>query len=182
MKFTATRIPEVVMIEPVVHEDSRGFFMETWQKEKFAEAGINAVFVQDSHSRSSYGALRGLHYQLSQSQGKLVRVMQGEAFDVAVDIRRSSPTCGQWVARLLSAENRKLLWIPSGFAHGFLVLSETVDFEYRMTEFYAPEHQRTIRWDDPDLAIEWPLADGQVPLLSEKDQAGQLFSDAEVYA
>jgi len=182
MKFTPTQIPEVVVIEPVVYEDSRGFFMETWQKRKFAAAGIDAVFVQDSHSRSSYGALRGLHYQVSQSQGKLVRVMQGEAFDVAVDIRKSSPTCGRWVARILSEENRRLLWIPPGFAHGFLVLSESVDFAYRMTEFYAPEHQRTIRWDDPELAIDWPLVDGQVPLLSEKDQAGQFLTDAEVYA
>jgi len=182
MKFTATNIPDVVVIEPAVYTDSRGFFMETWQKKKFADAGIDAVFVQDSHSRSSHGALRGLHYQVSQPQGKLVRVMQGEAFDVAVDIRKSSPTCGQWVARVLSAENRRLLWIPPGFAHGFLVLSESVDFEYRMTDFYAPEQQRAIRWDDPDLAIDWPLVDGQAPLLSEKDQAGQFFADAELYA
>jgi dTDP-4-dehydrorhamnose 3,5-epimerase len=182
MKFTATKIPDVVVIEPVVHEDSRGFFMETWEKRKFAEAGIDAIFVQDSHSHSLHGALRGLHYQVSQPQGKLVRVIRGEAFDVAVDIRKSSATCGQWVARILSADNRKLLWIPPGFAHGFLVLSESVDFEYRVTDFYAPEHQRTIRWDDPDLAIEWPLNDGQVPLLSEKDQAGQSLKDAELYA
>jgi len=182
MKFIATHIPAVVEIEPHVYEDSRGFFMETWEKGKFARAGIDAVFVQDSHSRSSYGALRGLHYQVSQPQGKLVRVIQGEAFDVAVDIRKSSPTCGQWVARILSADNRKLLWIPPGFAHGFLALSESVDFEYRVTDSYAPEHQRTIRWDDPDLAIEWPLAEGQVPLLSAKDQAGQLHKDAELYA
>lgn len=181
MKFTATSIPEVVVIEPVVHEDSRGFFMETWQKRKFADAGIDASFVQDSHSRSAFGALRGLHYQVSQAQGKLVRVIQGEAFDVAVDIRKSSATYGRWVARVLSAENRKLLWIPPGFAHGFLVLSESADFEYRQTDYYAPEHQRTIRWDDPDLAIDWPLADGQQPLLSKKDQAGLSLNDAEVY-
>lgn len=181
MKFRATEIPEVIEIEPVVFEDARGFFMETWQKRKFADGGIDAVFVQDSHSRSAFGALRGLHYQLNQPQGKLVRVMCGEAFDVAVDIRKSSPTCGQWVARVLSSENRKLLWIPPGFAHGFLVLSEFADFEYRMTDFYAPEQQRTIRWDDPELAIEWPLANGQLPMLSEKDQAGKFLADAEVY-
>jgi dTDP-4-dehydrorhamnose 3,5-epimerase len=182
MKFTATSIPDVVVIDPLVHEDSRGFYLETWQKRKFAEAGIDAEFVQHSHSHSKFGALRGLHYQLLQAQGKLVRVIRGEAFDVAVDIRRSSPTYGQWVGKVLSEDNRRLLWIPPGFAHGFLVLSEFVDLEYRMTDFYAPQHQRTIRWDDPDLAIEWPLADGQVPLLSEKDQAGRLLNDAEVYA
>lgn len=182
MKFTATRIPDVVLIEPVVYEDSRGFYMETWQQKKFAAAGIDAGFVQDSHSRSSFGALRGLHYQVSQAQGKLVRVIKGEAFDVAVDIRKSSPTFASWVGEILSEDNRKLLWIPPGFAHGFLVMSESADFEYRMTDFYAPQHQRTIRWDDPELAIEWPLASGQQPLLSKKDRAGLLLVDAEVYA
>ena len=182
MKFSATNIPGVIVIDPTVFEDSRGFFMETWQEQKYADAGIDAAFVQDNHSHSAYGALRGLHYQVSQAQGKLVRVIYGEAFDVAVDIRKSSPTYGQWIGEVLSAVNRKLLWIPPGFAHGFLVLSESVDFEYRLTDFYAPEHERTIRWDDPDLAIKWPLADGQKPLLSEKDQAGAFLSDAEVYA
>ncbi len=182
MQFSATHIPDVIVIDPVVYEDSRGFFMDTWQEKKYADAGIDANFVQDSHSRSSYGALRGLHYQISQAQGKLIRVIQGEVFDVAVDIRKSSPTFGQWVGEVLSAGNRKLLWIPPGFAHGFLVLSEFADFEYRMTDFYAPEHERTIRWDDPDLAIDWPLADGQRPLLSEKDQAGVFLNAAEVYA
>ena len=182
MEFTATQIPDVIVIDPVVYEDSRGFFTDTWQKQKYADAGIDAEFVQDSHSRSSFGALRGLHYQVSQAQGKLIRVIHGEAFDVAVDLRKSSPTYGQWVGEVLSAGNRKLIWIPPGFAHGFLVLSEFADFEYRLTDFYAPEHERTIRWDDPDLAINWPLADGQAPLLSEKDQAGVFLNDAEVYA
>ncbi len=182
MEFTATQIPDVIVIDPVVYEDTRGFFMETWQEQKFRDAGIDAKFVQDSHSRSSHGALRGLHYQVSQAQGKLIRVLQGEAFDVAVDLRKSSPTFGQWVGEVLSAGNRKLIWIPPGFAHGFLVLSEFADFEYHTTDFYAPEHERTIRWNDPDLAITWPLAEGQVPLLSEKDEAGDFLKDAEVYA
>lgn len=182
MQFSATHISDVIVIDPVVYEDSRGFFMDTWQEKKYADAGIDANFVQDSHSRSSHGTLRGLHYQVSQAQGKLIRVIQGEVFDVAVDIRKSSTTFGQWVGEVLSAGNRKLLWIPPEFAHGFLVLSEFADFEYRLTDFYAPEHERTIRWDDPDLAIDWPLADGQRPLLSEKDQAGVFLNDAEVYA
>lgn len=182
MEFSATQIPDVIVIDPVVYEDARGFFMDTWQEQKFRDAGIEAKFVQDSHSRSSYGALRGLHYQVSQAQGKLIRVIHGEAFDVAVDIRKSSPTFGQWAGEVLSAGNRKLIWIPPGFAHGFLVLSECADFEYRLTEYYAPEHERAIRWDDPDLAITWPLTDGQQPLLSEKDAAGVFLKDAEIYA
>ena len=151
-------------------------------KQKFHDAGIDAKFVQDSHSRSSHGALRGLHYQVSQPQGKLIRVIHGEAFDVAVDIRQSSPTFGQWVGEVLSAGNRKLIWIPPGFAHGFLVLSDFADFEYRLTDFYAPEHARSICWDDSDIGINWPLAAGQEPLLSEKDAAGVLLANAEVYA
>lgn len=182
MEFTATQIPEVIVIDPVMFEDTRGFFMDTWQEQKFRDAGIDARFVQDSHSRSSRGALRGLHYQLSQPQGKLIRVIHGEAFDVAVDIRKSSPTFGQWAGEVLSAGNRKLIWIPPGFAHGFLVLSEFADFEYKLTDFYAPEYERSIRWDDPDIAINWPLAAGQDPLLSEKDAAGLPLSNAEVYA
>lgn len=182
MEFTATRIPDVIVIDPVVYEDARGFFMETWNERKFRDAGIDAKFVQDSHSRSSFGALRGLHYQLSQPQGKLIRVIQGEVFDVAVDLRKSSPTFGQWVGETLSAGNRKLIWIPTGFAHGFLVVSEYADLEYCLTDFYAPQHERTIRWDDPDLAITWPLVDGQEPLLSEKDAAGVFLADADVYA
>jgi dTDP-4-dehydrorhamnose 3,5-epimerase len=182
MEFTATQIPDVIVIDPVVYEDERGFFMETWQEQKFRDAGIDAKFVQDSHSRSSYGTIRGLHFQLAQAQGKLIRVLHGEAFDVAVDLRKSSPTFGQWVGEVLSAGNRKLIWIPPGFAHGFLVMSEFADFEYHVTDFYAPEYERTIRWDDPDLAIAGPLAAGQEPLLSEKDQAGAYLKDADVYA
>jgi len=182
MEFTATQIPDVIVIDPVVYEDARGFFMETWQEKKFRDAGIDARFVQGNHSRSSIGVLRGLHYQVSQAQGKLIRVIQGEAFDVAVDIRKSSPTFGQWVGETLSAGNRKLIWIPPGFAHGFLVLSEFADFEYHTTNLYAPEHERTIHWNDPDLAIAWPLTAGQVPLLSEKDEAGVFLKDAKVYA
>jgi len=182
MEFTATQIPDVIVIDPVVYEDARGFFMETWQEKKFRDAGIDAWFVQGNHSQSSIGVLRGLHYQVSQAQGKLIRGIQGEAFDVAVDIRKSSPTFGQWVGETLSAGNRKLIWIPPGFAHGFLILSEIADFEYHTTNLYAPEHERTIHWNDPDLAIAWPLTEGQVPLLSEKDEAGDFLKDAEVYA
>ena len=182
MKFTATQIADVVVIEPVVHEDERGFFMETWRENTFKEAGIDASFVQDNHSRSSFGGLRGLHYQVKQPQGKLVRVIQGEVFDVAVDLRRSSPTFGRWAGDVLSAGNRKLMWIPPGFAHGFLVLSEFAEFTYRCTDYFAPEHERTLRWDDADIGIDWPLRDGQKPLLSEKDKSGVSLKDAETYA
>lgn len=182
MKFTVTTIPDVVLIEPVVHEDQRGFFMETWRDSAFKEAGIDATFVQDNHSCSSFGGLRGLHYQVIKPQGKLVRIVQGEVFDVAVDLRRSSPTFGHWVGDVLSAENRKSMWIPPGFAHGFLVLSKFAEFTYRCTDYYAPEHERTLRWDDPDIAIDWPLREEQEPLLSDKDRAGASLLDAEVYA
>jgi dTDP-4-dehydrorhamnose 3,5-epimerase len=182
MEFTATQIPDVIVIDPVVFEDQRGYFMETWQAQKFADAGIDAKFVQDSQSRSTQGTIRGLHYQIEQAQGKLIRVIQGEAFDVLVDLRKSSPTFGQWVGEILSAGNRKIIWVPPGFAHGFQVLSGSADFEYRCTDFYAPEHERTIRWDDPDIAIDWPLQDGQEPILSDKDLAGVALKDAEVYA
>jgi dTDP-4-dehydrorhamnose 3,5-epimerase len=182
MEFTATQIPDVIVIDPVVFEDQRGYFMETWQAQKFADAGIDAKFVQDSQSRSTQGTIRGLHYQIEQAQGKLIRVIQGEAFDVLVDLRKSSPTFGQWVGEILSAGNRKIIWVPPGFAHGFQVLSDSADFEYRCTDFYAPEHERTIRWDDPDIAIDWPLQDGQEPILSDKDLAGVALKDAEVYA
>ena len=182
MEFTATRIPEVIVIDPVVFEDQRGFFMETWQAQKFNDAGIAAKFVQDSQSRSTQGTVRGLHYQIEQAQGKLIRVIQGEAFDVLVDLRKSSPTFGQWVGETLSAGNRKIIWVPPGFAHGFQVLSDSADFEYRCTDFYAPEHERTIRWDDPDIAVDWPLQVGQEPVLSDKDLAGVALKDAEVYA
>ncbi len=182
MKFTATKIPDVVVIEPVVHGDERGFFIETWRENLYKEAGIDASFVQDNHSRSSIGALRGLHYQVNKPQGKLVRVIQGEVFDVAVDLRKSSPTFGQWAGDILSADNRKLMWIPPGFAHGFLVLSEIAEFTYRCTDYYAPEHERTLAWNDADVAIDWPLPDGREPLLSDKDRNGASLEDAETYA
>jgi dTDP-4-dehydrorhamnose 3,5-epimerase len=182
VKFTATQIPDVVIIEPVVHEDERGFLMETWRENTFREAGIDASFVQDNHSRSSFGALRGLHYQVSNPQAKLVRVIQGEVFDVAVDLRRSSPTFGQWAGEVLSADNRKLMWIPAGFAHGFLVLSEIAEFTYRCTDYFAPEYERTLAWNDADVAIDWPLGDGQEPLLSDKDREGASLKEAETYA
>jgi len=181
MRFLPTKIPEVVVIEPQVFGDSRGFFMETWHARKFAAAGLDSVFVQDNHSKSGQGILRGLHYQIEQPQGKLVRVVSGEVFDVAVDLRRSSPTFGQWVGELLSADNKLMLWVPPGFAHGFYVTSESAEFTYKCTDFYAPEHERCIRWDDPDLAIAWPLVDGALPLLSLKDVAGASFQQAPYY-
>ncbi len=180
MKVTATAIPDVLLIEPTVFGDERGFFYESynekvWQK----ETGLTTRFVQDNHSRSIKGVLRGIHYQIRQSQGKLVRVVLGEVFDVAVDLRKSSPTFGQWVGEILSAENKRSLWVPEGFGHGFLVTSEAAEFLYRTTDFYAPEYERCIKWNDPDLAITWPV-DG-MPQLSEKDEQGVAFGDAEVY-
>ena len=181
MRFTPTEIPDVIEIEPVVFGDQRGFFMETWQGKKFAAAGIDVSIVQDNQSRSSQGILRGLHYQVQQPQGKLVRVMHGTAFDVAVDLRKSSPTFGKWVGRILSDDNKKMLWVPPGFAHGFYVISEQIDFLYKCTEYYAPEFERSIRWDDEYLAIDWPLVAGQEPLLAAKDLAGLAFKDAEYF-
>jgi dTDP-4-dehydrorhamnose 3,5-epimerase len=182
MKFVPTDLPDVIRIEPTVHGDERGFFMETWQARRFHEAGIDGEFVQDNVSHSSKGTLRGLHYQIEHSQGKLVRVVQGEVFDVAVDLRKSSPHYGQWVGEVLSAENKHQLWVPPGYGHGFLVLSGTAEFEYKCTEYYAPELERAIRWDDPDLGIEWPLLDGKQPVLSSKDAGAPFFRDAETYA
>lgn len=181
MKFTPTRIPEVVLIEPKVFGDHRGFFMETWQAQVFAEAGIKQHFVQDNHSRSAHGILRGLHYQIKQPQGKLVRVISGEVFDVAVDIRKHSPTFGHWVGEHLSAENRRMLWVPPGFAHGFYVISDSAEFLYKCTELYAPEYERAILWDDPALAIAWPLVNGAAPVLSAKDAQAPLLQDAEIF-
>ncbi len=181
MQFTPTVIPDVVVIDPVVHEDRRGFLMETWQAGLYKNAGIDATFVQDVHSRSAYGALRGIHYQIQNAQGKLIRVVRGEIFDVAVDLRRSSPTFGQWVSEILSEGNRKLLWVPPGFGHGFMVLSEYADIEYRMTDYHAPEFGRTIRWDDPEIGIQWPISDVE-PIMSDADSAGLPLHDAEVYA
>jgi dTDP-4-dehydrorhamnose 3,5-epimerase len=182
MNFVPTAIPEVVLIEPRVFGDHRGFFAETWEARKFAEAGIHAKFVQDNHSRSAKGVLRGLHYQLTQPQGKLVRVTVGEVYDVAVDLRRSSPTFGRWVAERLSAENHRMLWIPPGFAHGFLVTTEYADFVYKCTDFYHPASERTLLWNDPSLSIDWPLEIGQSPALSGKDAAGKPLASAETYA
>lgn len=180
MKITATAIPEVLILEPKVFGDERGFFYESFNARAFAEAtGLQREFVQDNHSRSARGVLRGLHYQLQQTQGKLVRVTAGEVFDVAVDIRRSSATFGQWVGVHLSAENKRQLWVPEGFAHGFLVLSEFAEFLYKTTDYYAPTHEQSIRWDDPELAIDWPLCESLQ--LSAKDLAGVAFRDAALF-
>lgn len=182
MKFVETSLAGVIRIEPTVHRDDRGFFMETWHSDCFAEHGISAEFVQDNVSSSSRGTLRGLHYQIKQAQGKLVRVVQGEVYDLAVDLRKSSPQYGQWVGEVLSAENKHQLWIPPGFGHGFLVLSETAEFAYKCTDYYAPESERSIRWNDPDIGIEWPLVGGEQPMLSSRDASAPLFKDAETYA
>lgn len=182
MKAIKTKIPDVVILEPTVYGDERGFFYESYNERAFKEAiGYAPSFVQDNHSRSAKGVLRGLHYQIKQPQGKLVRVVSGEVFDVAVDLRRGSEAFGCWVGELLSAENKRQLWVPEGFAHGFLVVSEYAEFLYKTTDFYAPEHERSIRWDDPDLAIEWPLDSGQAPSLSAKDKVGVGFSEAEYF-
>ncbi len=179
---TATRLPQVLVIEPRVFGDARGFFLESWNQRVFDEAvGQPVRFVQDNHSRSARGVLRGMHYQLSNPQGKLVRVVSGRVFDVAVDMRRDSPHLGQWVGVELSAENQRALWIPPGFAHGFLVMSESADFLYKATEYYAPGDEKTLAWDDPTVAIEWPLEAGHPPLVSAKDQVGLRFTDAPLY-
>ena len=181
MKVLPTDLPDVLLLEPKVFGDARGFFMETWQRRTFADLGIDHDFVQDNHSRSARGILRGLHYQIRQPQGKLVRVTVGEVFDVAVDLRRCSPTFGRWVGVTLSAENHRMLWVPPGFAHGFYVTSESADFQYKCTDYYAPEHERAVRWDDPELAIDWPLVAGEPPRLSEKDAAAPSLRDAETF-
>lgn len=181
MKVFPTAIPEVLVIEPKVFGDSRGFFFESFNQQAFArETGIDAQFVQDNHSRSAQGVLRGLHYQIQQPQGKLVRVVRGRVFDVAVDIRRTSATFGRWVGVELTEENHKQLWIPPGFAHGFVVLSESADFLYKTTDYYAPEHERCILWNDADLGVNWHL-EGHTPILSAKDQAGKTLRQAEVF-
>ena len=178
MKATRLAIPDVVLIEPKVFGDARGFFFESFNQQAFNEAtGTNHAFVQDNHSRSTQGVLRGLHYQIQQPQGKLVRVARGAVFDVAVDIRRSSPTFGQWVGAELTEDNQHQLWVPPGFAHGFVVLSESADFLYKTTDYYAPQHERSIAWNDPSIGISWPaLAQGQQPLLSAKDSAAPLLA------
>ena len=179
MEFEPTEIPDVVLIHPRVHIDSRGSFLESWQARKFAAAGLNPTFVQDNHIHSHRNTLRGLHYQTHPAQGKLVRVATGAVFDVAVDLRRSSPTFGGWVGVELSAENHRMLWVPPGFAHGFVVLSDSVDFLYRCTEYWQPAHERTVIWNDSHLDIDWPLPSGALPVLSEKDAAGVQFIEAE---
>lgn len=180
MTVTPTNLPEVLLIDPKVFGDARGFFFESFNQRALAEkAGIAGGFVQDNHSRSARNVLRGLHYQIRQPQGKLVRVVAGEVFDVAVDLRRSSPNFGKWAGFTLSAENKRMAWIPAGFAHGFVVLSEYAEFLYKTTDYWAPEYERCIRWDDPDIGIAWPLA-GE-PLLSAKDQAGMALGQAEVF-
>jgi len=181
MEFIATRLPEVILVKPKVFGDARGFFLETWQQLRFAAAGIDLPFVQDNHSRSGRHILRGLHYQMPQAQGKLVRVAEGAVFDVAVDMRRSSPRFGQSVGVELSGENHHMLWVPPGFAHGFLTLSERVDFIYKCTDYYAPAHEQSLRWNDPALGIEWPLPPGVLPQLSPKDAAAPAFADAQSY-
>ena len=180
MKFTPTQIPDVFVIEPKLFQDERGFFLESYQKNHFENAGIHADFVQDNHSKSRYGTLRGLHYQIKHPQGKLVRVVAGEIFDVAVDLRRNSPTFGKWVGDFLSAENKKMMWVPAGFAHGFFVTSPSAELLYKATDYYAPESERTIAWNDPTLNISWPLQDG-APVLSPKDATGKPFLEAEVF-
>jgi dTDP-4-dehydrorhamnose 3,5-epimerase len=181
MEFEATRLPEVLLIKPSVFFDARGFFLETWQEQKFANAGIATRFVQDNHSHSSRHTLRGFHFQIRQPQGKLVHVVRGEVFDVAVDIRQSSPHFGQWVGVILSDRNHHLLWVPPGFAHGYLALSEEIDVLYKCTDYYAPEHERAIRWNDPLLAVNWPLPAGAAPILSSKDAAAPLLGQSEPY-
>jgi dTDP-4-dehydrorhamnose 3,5-epimerase len=180
MNIIKTDIPDVLIIEPKVFGDARGFFYESFNARAFAETtGLQVTFVQDNHSRSAKNVLRGLHYQIKQPQGKLVRVVAGEVFDVAVDLRKSSPTFGQWTGALLSAENKRMLWVPEGFAHGFLVISDSADFLYKTTDYYAPAHERCIAWNDEQIGVQWPLPGP--PTLAAKDAAGKRLSDAEVF-
>lgn len=181
MQFEPTRIPDVVLIRPKIFHDARGSFFESWNQHAFERAGVVASFVQENQSHSVRHTLRGLHYQVVQPQGKLVRVLAGEVFDVAVDLRRGSPTFGKWVGAVLSADSRHSLWVPPQFAHGFIALSETVDVLYSCTDFYAPQHERIIRWDDADLGIEWPLTPDSAPVVSGRDSAGQAFRNAEYF-
>ena len=181
MKVISTEIPDVLIIEPQVFGDARGFFYESYNAKKFKElTGLDVNFVQDNHSRSQKNVLRGLHYQIKQPQGKLVRVIAGEVFDVAVDLRKSSPTFGQWVGVNLSAENNRQMWIPEGFAHGFVVLSESAEFLYKTTDYWAPEHERCIAWNDPDININWPINTDE-PSLSAKDKLGKSMKEAELF-
>jgi dTDP-4-dehydrorhamnose 3,5-epimerase len=180
MRIVKTAIPDLLILEPNVFGDDRGFFFESFNQQTFQNlTGIKANFVQDNHSKSAANVLRGLHYQIDQAQGKLVRVTSGEVFDVAVDIRRQSPTFGKWVGVVLSAENKRQIWIPPGFAHGFIVLQDNTEYMYKVTDYYAPQYERCIRWDDPAIGIEWPVT--HKPILSAKDQQGLLLSQAEVF-
>lgn len=180
MEFVPTKIPDVLVIKTKVFEDPRGFFLETYRDNEFISAGIDCKFVQENHSASQRGVLRGLHYQIRHTQGKLVRAIAGEIFDAVVDIRRSSPTFGRWVGVTLSAENKQQLWVPPGFAHGFYVLSERAEITYKVTDYYAPEWDRSLLWNDPQIGIDWPLMDG-MPSLSDKDINGKTFAEAELF-
>ena len=180
MKIIETAIPDVLLLEPTVHGDARGYFMETFREAWFKENGIDPRFVQDNQSRSVQGTLRGLHYQLKQPQGKLVRVVSGEVFDVAVDMRKDSATFGQWAGDILSAENKRQLWVPPGFAHGFYVVSEFAELSYKCTDYYCPEHEHSLLWNDPEVGIQWPLL-GDAPLLSAKDSGGLALTEAPCY-
>jgi dTDP-4-dehydrorhamnose 3,5-epimerase len=180
LNIIPTSIPEVLLIEPKVFQDERGFFLESYQKKKFQEAGIDSDFVQDNHSKSFRGTLRGLHYQIRQPQGKLIRVVAGEIFDVVVDLRRQSSTFGQWTGDYLSADNKRMLWVPAGFAHGFYVTSSEAEVIYKASDYYAPEWERCIFWNDPAVGIQWPTQ-GDLPILSAKDSKGKLLADAEVF-
>ncbi len=182
MSYIETAIPDVKLFEPKVFGDERGFFMETFRQDVFNAQCVQQVFVQDNHSKSAHGILRGLHYQLQHTQGKLVRVTAGEVYDVAVDMRKSSATFGQHVGVVLSAENKRQLWVPEGFAHGFYVMSASAEFVYKCTDYYAPEHEVSLLWNDPSLKIDWPLVKGELPLLSEKDKQGFVFAQAPYFA
>ena len=182
MEYINTHIPDVTIIEPTVFGDDRGFFMETFRENEFNEKCVKRKFLQENHSKSRQGILRGLHYQLKNTQGKLVRVISGKVFDVAVDMRQSSNTFGQWVGVELSDENKRQLWVPEGFAHGFYVMSESAEFVYKCTNYYAPEHEKSLRWDDETLAIDWPLVNGDTPLLSDKDKNADSWDRATFFA
>lgn len=182
MKVIDTQITDVKILQPKVFADQRGFFMETWNRKVFQNIGLDLDFVQDNHSKSAQGTLRGLHYQIEHAQGKLVRVTQGEVFDVAVDLRRDSPTFGQWVSMILSETNKHMAWIPPGFAHGFYVMSATAEFQYKCTDYYHPAHECSLLWNDAELNIPWPLVDGMAPSLSDKDKAGIPLADSPTYS
>ena len=181
MQIIDTALADVKILEPKVFGDERGFFLESWNQQFFADNGLPAKFVQDNHSRSQQGVLRGLHYQIKNPQGKLVRVTQGEVFDVAVDMRQSSPQFGRWAGVLLSETNKRQLWVPPGFAHGFYVVSQSADFQYKCTDYYAPEHERSLLWNDERVGVEWPITGGQAPVLASKDAEGLTFENCDYY-